>query len=180
MLPITPETLLFAVLIFVLRVINYAVSTLRLVSIARNWRLMAAGLAFLEALLFAVVMTRVVTDLENSLINLFAYCIGASVGSYVGMMLEGRFITSYSVVNVITHHKGQEIAARLRDCGYGATVTHGEGRDGEVIIIHSSISNRSLPHFLHIVRTVEEDVFIQVEPARVISRGWMPRDTRFP
>lgn len=164
MLIITPEALLFAGLLFVLRVVNYAVSTIRLVFIARNRRKRAAALAFMEAFIFAVVMTRVVTDLDNSVINLIAYCLGASAGSYVGMALESRFITSYSTLTIITHDKGQEIAAALRACGYGATVTRGEGRDGEVTIIRCSATNRDVPVILKTVREIHPQAFIEIDP----------------
>lgn len=170
---LTQEALLFAGLIFTLRVINYAISTVRLVFIARNQRLLAAALAFVEAFVFAVVMARVVSDLSN-MVNLFAYCIGASVGSYVGMAIEERFVKSYSTVTVITHELGHQIACRLRDSGYGVTVTHGEGRDGAVDILRSSATSRDVPGMIRIVRAINPDAFIEIEQARALLRGWLP------
>lgn len=76
-----------AIAIFVMRVITYAIGTLRMVVITRNMRFIAATFAFLEAFIFAVVIANVVQNLEDGW-NLFAYCLGASVGSYLGMFLE--------------------------------------------------------------------------------------------
>jgi len=172
-MPLLAEAWFFAGLIFVLRVINYAISTIRLVFIARNRRFLAAMLAFVEAFVFAVVMARIVSDLSNAL-NLIAYCLGASVGSYVGMAIETRFVTSYSTLTVITQELGEQIACRLRDCGYGVTITHGEGRDGAVDILRSSASSRDIQGMVNIIRAINPHAFIEIEQARALMHGWLP------
>jgi uncharacterized protein YebE (UPF0316 family) len=121
-----------------------------------------------------VVMAQVVSDVSNSLINLFAYCIGASVGSYLGMAIESRFVTSYSTVSIISKTHGKELAEIIRSHGYGATITYGEGRDGQVMIIRSSMSNRDLPALLALIRKECPDAFVEVEAARALVRGWYP------
>lgn len=170
---LTADAVLLALLLFSMRVVNYAISTIRLVFIARDMRLLSAVTAFLEALIFAVVMASVVKDLNNWL-NLGAYCFGAAAGSYLGQWLESRFVVSYSTVTIITRDHGAAIAQALRDASYGVTVTKGEGRDGEVDIIRSSTMNRDIPGLLRIVRSISDTAFLDVEAARTLSRGWIP------
>lgn len=167
------EPLLFALLLFVLRIINYAISTLRLVLVSRGQRMLAAVMAFFEALVFAVVMASIVADLRN-VMNLVAYCAGASVGSYIGMMLESRIIRTYSTVQVITHENGQGLAEKLRACGYGVTETEGRGRDGVVTIVRSSVITNDLPRIMAEIRRILPGAFIEVENARTIKHGYMP------
>lgn len=135
--------------------------------------MMASMLAFVEAFVFAVVMAQIVTNLSN-ITNLLAYCMGASVGSYIGMWLEARFVVSYSTVTVITHQKGREICAALRQANYGVTLSKGEGRDGEVDIIRSSTANREIPRLIDTVRTVYPSAFIDVEAIKTVKHGWLP------
>ncbi len=170
---LTPEAIAFALLIFGLRVFNYAISTIRLVFIGRGFKIWAAVIAFMEALIFAVVIANVVRDLSD-LSNLLAYCLGASVGSYAGMWLEAKFIVSYSTVTVITHEKGREIADALRNRNYGVTVSKGEGRDGDVDIIRSSATNKDIPLLVSIVQSIHAEAFIDIEAARTLYRGWIP------
>src|SRR5688572_11993953 len=110
----TSEAVLTALLIFALRVLNVGIGTVRLVIVTRNQRLLASSLGAVEAFIFAVTMASVVSDLTNA-INMLAYCGGFAVGSYLGMIFESRFITSYMSVNVIMHHLGHEVAQALRD-----------------------------------------------------------------
>lgn len=170
---LTLDVILFALMLFALRVLNYAISTIRLVFIGRGWRLPAAIIAFFEALIFAVVIAKVVGDLSN-LTYLLAYCLGASVGSYVGMWLEARFVVSYSTVTIIASEKGHEIAEALRQNNYGATLSKGEGREGEVDIVRSTTVNRDVPSLVRVVHEVNPDAFIDIEAARTLYRGWIP------
>lgn len=165
--------LLLAGLIFALRVFNYSISTIRLVFIARGGKVIAACIAFVEALIFAIVMASVITEINN-IPNLLAYCFGAAIGSYLGMWLEARFVVSYSTVTIITREHAQTIADTLREHNYGVTVTRGEGREGEVSLIHSSTVNRSIPKLIALVREINPDAFIQTEQARTVQRGWIP------
>lgn len=169
---VTPDGLIFAGLIFLLRVLNYAISTIRTVSIARQQRMISAFLAFLEALLFAVVIANVVKDLGN-FINLMAYCLGAAAGGYVGMALEARFITSYLVMNIMAHDRGKELAEALRERGFGVTVISGEGRDGEVKMLRCVVINRDVPAVQALTRSFDSQAFIAIEEARAVQYGWM-------
>ncbi|MCA9884239.1 MAG: DUF2179 domain-containing protein [Anaerolineae bacterium] len=177
MIELTPEILLGALFIFLLRVLNYSISTFRLVMISRGQKVLAACMAFLEALIFIMVMATVITDI-NDLPRLFAYCMGAAVGSYIGMWMEPRLIKSYSTVTVVASEKGQELANYLRESGYGVTVTYGQGRDGDVTIVRSTINNRETRRFINHVESVNEDAFIEIEQSRTLQRGWVPGGPR--
>jgi uncharacterized protein YebE (UPF0316 family) len=175
--PITLDGVLFAGLIFILRVTNYAISTLRTVAITRQQRLVSASFAFLEAFVFAAAIGSVVSDLDN-ILNLFAYCFGASAGSYMGMVLEARFITSYKVVNIIAHDKSLALAEALREQGYGVTVITGEGREGAVSMLRSVVSSREVGDVLRLTRKLDEKAFVAVEEARAIQHGWLRNSSR--
>ena len=168
----TWEAVLLALLIFVLRVINNTLGTVRVVLITRGQRLLASGIGFVEALVFAVVIANVVQDLSNWM-NLLAYCGGFSVGNYVGMALEARFITSFKSVSVITHLKGHEMAEALRDAGFGVTETPGEGRDGHVSMLRSVVVSRDVPRVIDTVRDLNPHAFIALEDARAVHEGYI-------
>lgn len=168
----TPE-ILFALTIFGMRVLNYAMSTLRMVSVSRGRRMVSALLAMIEALIFAVVIANIVSDLDN-LLNLFAYCAGAAAGSYAGMLLESRLITSFAVVNVVSSAtSGESIADALRTAGFGVTVLYGQGRDGIVSTLRVVVNRREVSAVNRTVRDIHPDAFVTVENAGNVQHGWM-------
>lgn len=165
--------ILFALMIFAMRVFNYAISTVRLVTIARDQRVISALLAGVEALIFAVVIANIVADLEN-LLNLFAYCMGAAIGSYAGMLLESRIITSFAVVNVVSNAtNGEAIAATLREAGFGVTTLYGQGRDGIVATLRVVVNRREVGSVQRTVHEIHPGAFITVESAGRVQHGWM-------
>ena len=166
------ETLLAAILIFILRVTNYAISTVRLVAITRQRRYLAAMLAACEAFVFAVVIANIVNDLDN-VINLFAYCAGASGGSLIGMYLESRFITGYVIFNVILQNGAHALAETLRDAGFGVTETYGEGREGLVTTLRSVVNKRDLRKIKEKKKNANPEAFITIGEARAVQRGWI-------
>lgn len=170
----TIDGLVTALIIFGLRVFNNAISTLRVVLITRDMRFWSSVLAFIEAFTFAVVISSVVKDLTN-VPNMLAYCGGFSVGGYVGMLIEARFITSYMIATIITGNKASEIAQMLRSRGYGVTQSLGEGRDGAVYILRSIITRRDVSDFMNIVHNLHAEAFVSVSEARSIEHGWLRR-----
>jgi uncharacterized protein YebE (UPF0316 family) len=166
------DPLLLAILIFVLRIINSALGTIRVIVTIHQHRWLSSALACIEALVFAIVIANVVQDLSN-FANLMAYCGGFAVGNYLGMVIESRYITSYMTATVIVQDKGHEIAMALREHGYGVTETLGEGRDGMVTMLRSVLLQRDVPNLLRVVRQVQPDAFISVEEARAIHKGWV-------
>lgn len=171
-LDLSADALLLAGLIFALRILNTGIGTIRLVIVTRQKRLLAAVLAFFEALLFAITISGVAADLNN-IMNLLAYCGGFSVGNYVGMLIERRFITSFMTVNVIASERGHEIALKLRDHGYAVTETLGEGKDGTVTMLRSVVVNREVPRMIDLIRSTHSEAFVAIEEARAVHRGWV-------
>ena len=173
------DELIIVFMILVLRILNYSVGTIRLLVVAKGQRILGSVMAGFEALIFAVVVAKVITDLEN-IANLSAYCAGAVVGSYVGMVLEARFIHGFMVINVITHDYGKETAAALREAGYGVTTTLGEGKDGTVTTLRSVVNKREMSKYLEMLQGINPEAFVSLEEVRGVRRGWTDHGLRKP
>lgn len=174
---LTTEALLAALLIFVLRIANSGIGTIRLIVMARGQRRVAVTLAFLEALTFAVTIAGVATDLTN-IPNLMAYCIGFSVGNWVGMAIEARFIVSYVRINVFAKESGPAIAAALREKGYGVTESIGKGLEGHVDLLNCIATRRDVPTIIDTVHDINPSAFTFIEEARSVQRGYIRRGQR--
>ena len=170
---VSSDTILLAVVIFALRLLNSAVGTIRLVILNRDRKFLAAVLGFFESMIFAFTVATVVADLTNVLI-LVAYCSGFSVGQYAGLWIEKRFITSYVSVNIVPHNGlGHNIAVALREQGFGVTETVGLGRDGEVTVLRSVVQNKNLTNVFQIVHAADSKAFVSCEEARTVRHGWL-------
>ena len=159
--------------VFFLRVMNNAVGTIRVVMVNREYKVWGFALASLESLMFAYTAGIVLTNLNN-VPNLVAYVLGFSVGGYVGMFIERRFLNLYNIIDVIASSAvAHEIATALRDDGHGVTEMYGEGARGEVHQLRIVAHHRETRDVIMTARRIQPGVFITVEESRFIAGGWV-------
>lgn len=166
------ESLLGALLIFVLRVVGVSLITVRILLVGRGVELWSAVIGFFEVLIYVVAIGLVVNDLTN-IPAVIGYCLGFSVGTIVGIRIDRRLAFGFASVRVISREHGEAVAAALRQAGFGATLSWGEGRDGRVGIVNSVIPRRRMRAAMDAVRAVDGDAFLVVDEARAVHRGWL-------
>ncbi|NDJ85779.1 MAG: hypothetical protein GYB66_07830 [Chloroflexi bacterium] len=167
------ETIAFATGIFLMRVLGNAVTTFRLVMLARDREFVVLILGFFESLIFAIAIGAVVANLD-SLINLFAYSSGYAVGGSVGIWMERQLTLGYVALTAISKDNGPEIAEALRDKGFGATEVVGHGADGSVLMIETILERHNLQAAIATVQFIERDAFITTLNLQSRQRGYIP------
>jgi len=172
------ETVLQALLIFVLRVIGISLSTVATILTVQSRKLLAVLTGSLSTLIYVVAIAQVVTNLEN-VVNLAAYVIGFGVGTWVGMLLEERMALGFSEVRIISTGSGDAVAAALRAAGFGVTQMEGRGRAGSVSIVDVFVPRRNLPTVLKVAKEADPQAIVTVSEARAVQRAyWRPSDRR--
>jgi uncharacterized protein YebE (UPF0316 family) len=168
-----PDPSIAPIIIFILRVMNNAIGTIRLIAMTRGHTGWGFLLASIESLMFAYTAGIVLVELDN-LPNLTAYVLGFATGGYVGMLIEYRFHHTFNTVTVIMETVlAHQVAAVLREGGHGVTETHGEGARGEVSILRIVVEHKLLKDVLHSIRDIKPDAFVTVEQAQQIHYGWL-------
>lgn len=173
MMALDAQILLGALGIFLLRIIGVSVSTVRVLITVQGRRFVSSVLGFFEALVFAVALGSVVSQLDN-LWNLMAYCLGFAVGTYVGMWIEQKFIVNYVTINVISAHQAHEIAAYVRKAGFGATEAWGQGAEGIVGSVRIVVQRRDVQRVVNCVNEIDADAFVTMDETRSVRHGWLP------
>lgn len=165
------QTWLVAGLIFVLRVLNMALDTVRVMMVLRNRRLLTWVLGFIQTVIYVVAFKYVIDSINNPL-NLFAYAAGFATGNVVGMWAEERMAIGYINLRIISTKLGAEIAAKLRGEGFAVTEIPARGKDGEVTLLNISLFRRQVGQAMDLIKGVDPDVFMTAEDMRPVSRGF--------
>lgn len=164
--------------IFLLRVLGITVSTLATILTVQGRKLPAIITGSLSTFVYVVAIGRVVNDLNNAA-NVAAYVIGFGVGTWVGMVLEGRMALGYAEVRIISTSHGNEIANALREAGFGVTQTYGRGQDHAVAIIDAFVPRKSVAVILKKTEEKDDKAIVAVSEARQIQGGyWRLPDRR--
>lgn len=170
--PLTGEVLLGAAFIFMLRVFGIAVSTLRVLAMMRGKKVAAFVTGFFEVLTYVIAIAEVVNNLDN-VWNVLGYCLGFSVGTIAGMMLDDRTASGFTNVRIISRYKAQNIIEEIHQAGYGATVGWGHGRGGTVGMIVAVVRRKEAERLCNIAEKVDPNAFITLEDTRSIRRGYI-------
>jgi uncharacterized protein YebE (UPF0316 family) len=160
-----------ALLIFVMRVANMSLDTIRVMMVVRGRKGMAWVLGFIQTVIFIFVLTTVIQDFDN-ILNIIAYAGGFATGNVVGMWIEDKLALGHTHLRIISSAAGLDIAERLRKEGYAVTEISAQGRDGMVALLLASVRRRQKDKISGIVQEVDEDAFITAEDIRPVRRGY--------
>lgn len=170
--PLTGEVLIGAAFIFILRVFGIAVSTLRVLAMMRGKKVAAFVAGFFEVLTYVIAIAEVVNNLDN-IWNVLGYCLGFSVGTVAGMILDDRTSTGFTNVRIISRYKAQNIVDEIHLAGHGATVGWGHGRGGTVGMIVAVVRRKEAERLCNIAEKIDPNAFITLEDTRSIRRGYI-------
>ena len=168
---LTPEVWLSAGLIFVLRVLNMTIDTLRILVVMRGRKFIVWILGFFQALIFVVVLSSVLKDLDNFL-NIFAYAAGFATGNVVGMYIEEWLAIGHVHLSIVSPRLGSAIAEKLRGDGYAVTEVPARGKDGMVTMLSCSVLRKKVGQVHKTVNEIDPDAFVTAEDVRPVRRGF--------
>ena len=157
-------------LIFLARVVNVSMGTVRTLLGMRGQKHWATAIGFVESLIFILVISQVLQDVSN-VWNVLGYCGGFAAGTWVGLVIEEKLAMGYAIVQVISQNDGLEITAALRKAGYGVTEMVGEGLSGRVHVVTTVVRRRDIPDIMSLVSKVDETAFVTVDDASRVYRG---------
>jgi uncharacterized protein YebE (UPF0316 family) len=167
----TPETILIALGIFVARLINQTLDTVRFMMTIRGRKLTAWILGFLETTIFVVTLSAVFSNLNN-ILYIAAYAAGFATGNTAGMLVEERLAIGHMHLRIISSKRGSAIAEKLRKEGYGVTEIPARGKDGTVTLLDVSVRRREVKQVHAIAQKVDKSAFISSEEMRPLLRGY--------
>ena len=168
---LTPETLLVALGIFLARLVNQTIDTVRFMMTIRGRKLVAWVLGFIESVIFVVTLSAVFSSLNNILL-IAAYAGGFAFGNTVGMLVEERLAIGHIQMSIISPKRGSEIAEKLRAGGYAVTEIPARGKDGMVTRLHVSVRRKKVKQVHQITQKIDSSAFISGEEMRPLWRGF--------
>lgn len=163
---------LWTLIIFFARVCDVSLGTIRVQFIIRRKKLLAALIGFVEVLIFIVIVSRVIQDIQHWPYVL-AYAGGFATGTLLGMSLADRLSQRVIQATVIGNGSHAEMELALRDAGFALTRYQGEGRDGPVDVIDVICSSKALSRLTDVVNRVDPQAFLYTHELIGLRGGYV-------
>jgi uncharacterized protein YebE (UPF0316 family) len=160
-------------LIFLARVCDVTLGTLRIIFVSRGRRSMAPLLGFFEVLIWIVIIGQLVQHLQSPTAYI-GYAAGFAAGNFAGMWLEDRLALGTFILRVMVSGNGKVLAQKIHEAGFGVTRVDGEGSAGAVQLIYTVVKRRHVQKVMEIIHETIPDAFVTVEEVRSFEKGIFP------
>jgi uncharacterized protein YebE (UPF0316 family) len=158
------------VLIFLARICDVSIGTMRIIFVSKGKRYIAPILGFFEVLIWITVISKIMQNLDNY-INYIAYAAGFATGNFIGMIIEEKLAMGILMIRVFAHERGQELVSILNSNGYGATVVDAHGARARVHLIYTIVQRNELDTVLNVINEFNPKAFYTIEDVKSVNEG---------
>jgi uncharacterized protein YebE (UPF0316 family) len=164
------EIFLSVAYIFLLRLLDQTLGTLRALYVNKGKPLFGAGLGFIESAIWVVAISQVIKDLDDPYL-IIGYAMGFASGTIVGSYIESSIGIGDVVIRIFSSKDDntKNVAKELRAHGFGVTIINGEGMEGEVSILWCVAPRKKAKQVLNIVYEINPSAYVTTESTSPIN-----------
>ncbi|MEQ8811081.1 MAG: DUF2179 domain-containing protein [Imperialibacter sp.] len=155
-------------LIFLARVCDVSINTVRIIFVMHGKKLLAPLLGFFEAFIWLLAIRQIITNID-AFYSYFAYAGGFATGTFLGMVIEEKLALGRVVVRVITQNPAEQLTAFLKEKGYRYSNLDAESNDGKVNVLFTVVKRDELPTYINIIKKYNPQAYYTVESVKKVS-----------
>ena len=154
--------------IFLARIADVSIGTLRIMFISKGFKYLAPIVGFFEILIWLLAIGQIFQNLTNP-IYYIAYAGGFAVGTFVGIVIEGKLSIGTELIRIITQKEAPKLVYALKKEGYIVTSDDVDGRDGTVKIVYVVIDRHDLDDVIKAIKKYNPHAFYSIEDVKFVS-----------
>lgn len=166
--------ILLCIKIFLARIVDVTLGTIRTVLVVKGRRFTPAIIAFFEVLIWFVVAREALTTSVKSIAIPVFYALGYATGTFIGGFISNNFVSGLIGVQVITDKLYvNEMISKMRDSGFGVSaidLKYTKNNEKKCMLI-IQLNKAKLKSLTKIIRTIDEKAFVAINETRYIQNG---------
>lgn len=167
------ELVFLCIRIFLVRIMDVSLGTIRTVMTVRGKNIIAALIGFVEVTIWFLVVKDALNSASNSLWIAVSYAGGFATGTFIGGFISKTFIKSKLGVQIIIHEEKKKVVDLLRENGYAVSVVSAQGFEGSnKLMLFIEIDNNHLLELEELVKRYDEKAFIVVNETKYVQNGY--------
>lgn len=173
---INPETyalVVLPILIFIARILDVSLGTIRIVFISKGFKYLAPVIGFFEILIWLLAIGQIMQNLNNIYYYIF-YAAGFAAGNFVGMHIEEKLSIGTQIIRVITRREASKLLKTLKSAGYGVTSADAKGNRRQVKIVYVIVDRRDVQNVIRLIKRYNPSAFYTIEDVKFVSKKLLP------
>lgn len=156
------------------KIIEISIQSLKTCMMVKGERLKAAGLGFLECVIWGLAISTIIGTLGDDLFLLLFYCVGYAIGLFLGSTIENKIALGTSNLELVANDESTEkITEYLRNNNRGYTVFVGHGSIDKMNMIFVVLPRKEMTKTLKEVRMVSDNkVFVVASEISKYAGGY--------
>lgn len=155
-------------LIFLARILDVSIGTLRIVFVSKGEKVISPILGFFEVLIWIIAIGQVMQNL-NSPVAYLAWATGFAVGNYVGLVIEQKLALGQVVVRVISTEPSHELMESLTNMNFRTVLLNAESGEGPKNVLFSIVKRKNIPQIIALVKEKMPNAFYTIEGVQQFS-----------
>jgi len=160
-------------LIFIARVADVSLGTIRVIFVARGLKYLAPIVGFFEILIWLMAIGQIMQNLSNPLCYI-AYAGGFATGNYVGILIAEKLSLGVVLIRVITSKDASELLEYLKSAEYGVTSVDAHGSAGKVQVVFTIVPRREVTGVVNLIKQFNPKAFYTIEEVGFVEEGIFP------
>ena len=165
--------LIIPFLIFVARIADVSMGTMRLIFISRRLKYLAPIVGFFEILIWLLAIGQIMKNLSNPACYI-AYAGGFAMGNFVGMWIAERLSLGVVLIRVVTKKDATDLVEYLKSADYGVTSVDGHGTAGQVKVVFTIVPRREVKSVADLINKFNPQAFYSIEEVGFVEKGIFP------
>ena len=158
-------------LIFIAKLCEVSIATIRMVLTARGNRIVASVLAAVEITIWIIVTSTVLLGITEDPLRAVAFGLAFVSGIYLGIFIEDKLALGLSQIEIIAQFDlAKEITKKYRAQGYAVTTYDCEGLEGKKLALSMKMHRKDVPQAITLLKDYG-DLFVTVTDIRKLSIG---------
>jgi uncharacterized protein YebE (UPF0316 family) len=168
--------LILPLLIFIARICDVSINTIRIIYMLGGRRMTATLLGFFEAFIWLLVIREIFKHLDNWLCYV-AYPAGFACGIFVGMIIEEKIAYGKVIVRIITRKDVNPLIQFIYTQGFRFTKVEAEGPDGKENLVFTVLDRERLDDLLNKLKELIPTAFYTIEKVKAAAEsGALPEE----
>jgi uncharacterized protein YebE (UPF0316 family) len=158
-------------LIFLARIMDVSIGTLRLIFVSKGYKFYAPMLGFFEVIIWLLAIGQIMQHLDNFMCYV-AYGLGFAAGNYIGIYFEEKLSLGTVLIRVVSKSDTSSLINRMREENFGASLVDIEGMTGKQKMIFTIVKRIDLKDVMRLIQQYNPQAFVTIEDVKTAQEGY--------